>query len=107
MEKFNLELALAGEPVIDYMGQEVTQITLFKFGNSSEALIGVVGNKRLVTLNDEDLFMKPKPLCGWANIYTYNGKLMTSAIYSTEQRALNQKDRNSGYVKTIFIDDSK
>jgi hypothetical protein len=81
MIKFDLEKALAGEKVITRNGREVTQITKFK---------GVTGERESIyaTLNGvvmsyyetgeytldrniagENLFMAPKKLSGFINIY--------------------------------------
>jgi len=106
MKKFNLELALAGEPVIDKEGNDVRQVHQFNFNDGSVILVGITKGV-LQRYFPSQLSMKPIIKNGWVNIYTYNGKLMTSAVYSTEQRALNQKDRNSSYIKTILINDSK
>jgi len=51
MKQFNLEKALAGEPVVTRDGRKVTQLTLFE-ANNRYSLIGVV-NGELQTFTDE------------------------------------------------------
>lgn len=68
---FDLEKALAGDPVITRDGQHVTQVTAFNFENEYDELIaGVVGGHLVICHKDGkvdpvldsqyDLFMKPK-----------------------------------------------
>jgi hypothetical protein len=97
MIKFDLEKALAGEKVITRDGREVTQITKFK---------GVTGERESIyaTLNGvvmsyyetgeytldrniagENLFMAPKKLSGFINLYD-NGDV-GQIIHNTKHEA--------------------
>ena len=81
MIKFNLEKALAGDKVVTRDNREVSQIVEFKGTANGYTLYGVVGDEveswkecgRFLALMDSDnpydLFMAPKKLSGWVNIY--------------------------------------
>jgi hypothetical protein len=81
MKAFDLEKALAGEKVVTRDGQEVTQVTLFKGvrkdgGKSICALIdGLIylfyedGSYTKELEYWPDLFMAPKKLSGFINVY--------------------------------------
>lgn len=77
MIEFCLEKALAGEKVITRDGREVTQLHKFD-GDVSHRIACVVdnrvvsfveGNGVAVINNNYDLFMAPKPLSGFVNVY--------------------------------------
>lgn len=81
MKSFNLEEALAGEKVITRDGREVTQLTHFDV-MTDRSLCGVI-NKELCTwlidglryvagvdTPNYQLFMAPKKLSGFVNIYS-------------------------------------
>jgi hypothetical protein len=114
MEKFNLERALAGDPVCTRDGREVTRLFLVDV-DSKYKLVGVV-KKSLVRWTDKgyflditnksenDLFMKPKENAIWINLYkNENGSLYTNgAHYMSEESAKRSYDK-FGYLKTIKI----
>lgn len=93
MKPFNLEAALAGEKVITRDGQEVTQLT--KFDVKGEFVIYGVVNKTMEswttkgswnregTVCNTDLFMAPKKLSGFVNVYPSG----TGQIHLTKSRA--------------------
>lgn len=79
---FNLERALAGEPVITRDGKKVTELTHFKTLHpaSEHPLTGVLDGRRetfrldgtfgLTPRRSEyDLFMAPKIIKAWVNVY--------------------------------------
>jgi hypothetical protein len=115
MEKFNLERALAGEPVCTRDGREVTQLTLFDI-DSRYQLRGVLKKEVVSWTNDgdyyddkdednqKDLFMKPKENAIWINVYkNENGFLYTTGVdFSSEESAKTSAD-NCGYIRTIKI----
>jgi hypothetical protein len=76
---FNLERALAGDPVVTRDGKPVTQLTLFNISGRFP-LVGVVDNSNeswtptgLLCANGQtscfDLFMAPKKRTVWVNLY--------------------------------------
>lgn len=77
MKPFDLELALAGCPVVTRDGREVTQITLFKI--PCDPVVGVVdgmlitwpksGEYQTSEKSVLDLFMAPKKRTVWVNVY--------------------------------------
>jgi hypothetical protein len=98
MEKFNLERALAGEPVCTRDGREVTQLVNFDtiFFNP---IFGVVDGRVESWFKDGsysesettpfDLFMKPKENAIWVNVYKdYKGKLFTGCSHDSEKEAV-------------------
>jgi hypothetical protein len=81
MKAFNLKEALAGEKVVTRIGQEVTQVTLFKPAKDGcESICALIDGRILAFYKDgsyrkelvswEDLFMTPKHLSGFLNTYT-------------------------------------
>jgi hypothetical protein len=120
MEKFNLERALAGEPVITREGKEVTQLTYFKEAREQYNLVGLMegvvctwnekGTSILGHETSSDLFMKPKENAIWVNVYKNSfGKILLGSNWETEEEAIRFKDDdslNEGYLKTIKITES-
>ena len=86
MKPFNLEKALAGDPVVTRNGRPVTNIHRFNDLNHNRRLYGVIDGKLCSFLEngrfssyelsetDHDLFMAPKIVkkSGWVNIYPNN-----------------------------------
>lgn len=114
MEKFNLERALAGEPVVTRDGREVTEIHLFKTIKTNYPLIVVVGGDNqeyteegkfnINVYSNDDLFMKPKVVEGWFNVYVNNnGIVVTGVPYPSEEVAKVNIAEPSSYIKTIKI----
>lgn len=114
MEPFDLERALAGEPVVTRIGEEVTQLHLFNAPITDYPLVGVLkdqiihwckngkgystgGNSHL------DLFMKPKVVEGWVNVYQEGDSLWTSFAHESEERAKQTIGKFATYIKTIKI----
>lgn len=101
MKPFNLEAALAGEPVITRSGEEVTQITLFKIDNPYP-VFGIIGGQIFAFsptgknhLNRDtanDLFMASKKRVVWVNLYK-NGY---AYYYDTEADAVFDPRRRLG-----------
>jgi hypothetical protein len=92
MEKFNLERALAGEPVITREGREVTQLTYFKEAREQYNLVGLmegvvctwneIGTSILGHETRSDLFMKPKENAIWVNVYKRRDGTLSVGISS-------------------------
>ena len=76
MIEFNLEQALAGDKVITRNGEDVTQIAVFYTGNC-ELICGVINGAFSPYLQKSDLFMAPKMLSGFVNVWVGdNGKVV-------------------------------
>lgn len=105
MKPFDLEKALAGEPVVTRDGREVTQVTKFDLIDDVYMIHAVIyGDLESFTLNGEyskgkeselDLFMAPKKLSGFINVYADSAN-----IYKTKDEA----DEKSAYDRTACID---
>lgn len=115
MEKFNLERALAGEPVITRDGKEVTEIHHFKTYSAEHSVYAVVeGILKSFTIEGEynsyspsestnDLFMKPKVIEGWVNVYQKRDVLLVGESWTTKENAEKNIGKNNNYIKTIKI----
>jgi hypothetical protein len=119
MEQFNLERALAGEPVITRNGKEVKQLTRIDY-DTDYVIFGVIDRELYRwTINGEyfvreedgrDLFMKPKENALWLNVWKDrdSGKLFIGQAHREEalaQRAIDST--HAEHIKTIKIDDKK
>ena len=113
MEKFNLERALAGEPVITRDGREVTRLTHFKEARGQYNLAGLIdgviwgwhenGISMVEFETNNDLFMKPKENAVWVNIYKRSdGGLIVGYYYDSEAKAKEESLANN-YIKTVKI----
>ena len=93
MKEFNLEKALAGEPVITRNGELVTQITKFEDIINPYCLCGkVLGNIELFTIDGVfslkfgesqfDLFMDEEKKTIWINVWKYfkDGSVMVTHL---------------------------
>lgn len=117
MEKFNLERALAGEPVCTRSGKDVTQLTKFDT-HENYPIVGVVdGCVKCWTIDGEyfdysakkphDLFMKSKENAIWANVLkNRDGNLsLLLCHYHSEEVAKKAGAKYEDYLKTVKIDD--
>ena len=114
MEKFNLERALAGEPVCTRDGRDVTQVTYFR---ETEDLftVGAVLDRELYLWqtngrflqgkeDSKDLFIKPKENAIWINVYkNENGSLYTNGAHYISKESAKRSADKFGYLKTIKI----
>jgi hypothetical protein len=93
---FNLERALAGDPVVTRDGRPVTQLTLFNIPGRFP-LVGVVDNSNeswtptgLFCVNGKtsyfDLFMAPKKRTVWVNLYPTPGTYLSAYAHAFEDR---------------------
>jgi hypothetical protein len=116
MEKFNLERALAGEPVITRNGKEVTQLVYFKDVIQKDCVYGVIGNQIKCWCIDGkffhddpnefggDLFMKPKENAIWVNLYKSTiGHIYLGEEFKTEKEAIDDAKGEPGFIRTIKI----
>jgi hypothetical protein len=114
MIAFNLERALAGEPVITRDGHEVYELVKFDSVHSYP-ITGIIDGllhrwtidgKEFSHHSDEsslDLFMKPKENAIWVNVYKrIDGRLAIGNYYYTEAQA-NEKSLGCNSIKIIKI----
>jgi hypothetical protein len=115
MKKFNLQEALAGEPVISREGKQVTQLHLFEVNPSSNySLYGVVdGHVESFTKDGKwdkdsnegsrDLFMGPDSI--YINIYKLiSGDYTIGSNHNTKEEAAKAAlGLEDTYVKTVEI----
>lgn len=103
MKPFDLEKALAGEPVVTRDGRPVTQVTKFDAPNDPNPVIAVIdGDTQSFTLtgayysqsreHQYDLFMATKTVKkeGWVNLYKANNEIIaanTSQCHKTKEAA--------------------
>ena len=91
MKKFDLEKALAGEPVVTRDGRRVSQLTLFNIVNAPMVLYGVIdGNlyswSREGTAGStnsskrHDLFILPIEKTYWMNVYKHGDGVKAGQI---------------------------
>ena len=99
MKPFNLERALAGDPVVTRDGRPVTQLASFK-AKGQNTLYGVIdgyvgswtpeGRWSVDVELPNDLFMAPTKRGGWMNVYTRGNDHYVARggdIYESEERA--------------------
>ena len=119
MKPFDLQKALAGEPVVTRDGREVTQVTSFN-AKSAFCLAAVVdgaivnftwnGKHSLSSESNHDLFMVAKTVKkeGWVNVYTpdvgYTQVARTSHVYETEREARSSIVPLGIYIATVKIE---
>jgi hypothetical protein len=117
MIAFNLERALAGEPVCTRDGRDVTQLVRFEV-KERELIYGVLdghvrtwytnGNFLVYSIScNDDLFMKPKENAIWVNVYKDNGtgELILGCAFKSEAQAkmVSTELKHSKYIRTIKI----
>lgn len=117
MKPFNLERALAGDPVVTRDGQKVAEIAHLPSSGGKKTVVYARNNGyRWVTTqgkslsidaeSDDDLFMAPKQVTvtRWVNLYDYG---LVSDGHLTEEEAIKGRTDNSGrlvpYAATIKI----
>ena len=119
MKPFDLEKALAGEPVVTKDGNPVTQLIKFEVTEGDGyVLYGVVNNKirnfldsgkydRTFESHPFDLFMAEPER--WINIHfdPKNGHIFYGVVYQSEKDALQDLDKMIHYQATIKLKDYK
>jgi hypothetical protein len=113
MKPFDLEKALAGEKVITRDGQAVSEIVVFKTADFPLAVV-VDRNIRCYVCDDGtfngyrnhpyDLFMAPKDVTMWTNVYPCLTGYTTGQcqLYKTEQEAKDSCDENGVTTSLTF-----
>jgi len=124
MKPFNLERALAGEPVITRNGKKVTELLLFKSGKLIQPLFGIIeGEEGYFCFNKDgmynissteasyDLFMALEKKSVWVNVYEdSNGKLLVTTDTSWDRAQIAARHTHPTlykYIKTIEITNEK
>lgn len=118
LKPFDLEKALAGDPVITRDGNRVLELHLFKSLKLNDNLLVVIddnsyktlsyypnGKFRLERNSCEDLFMAHQSKTFWVNVY---GNFITNCIwlgslYSSEDDAKHYSILEQDYIKTMQI----
>jgi hypothetical protein len=115
MKPFDLQKALAGEPVVTRSGQPVTQLTKFSFIKVEYSVYGVIDGKIHrwvrsgqydldVENNDLDLFMaEPEK---WVNVYWSINANWLGGPYPSEEIAKQNITDKTEYQATIKLKDS-
>lgn len=115
MKPFNLERALAGDPVCYRNGKEVLEWHYFEESSGASPIVsvtpeggfkthGIDGSYVKGDESDSDLVLKSVQKIGWINIYKTikTGEVFTSGnIHITKEKAQNCRDHDSRYDKTI------
>lgn len=114
---FNLEKALAGEPVVTRGGSPVTQLVLFKgeldtkyplrgvFGADIESWTSAGAYCADGSPNNNDLFMASTKKKGWVNIYSTNSNHLAAAgihVYGT--RAIADERAGDSRIACVEIE---
>jgi len=114
MKKFNLEKALAGEPVVTRNGKKVTDLKLFNtqkffklFGVIDDDLesFNIEGHCLFKEGHEHDLFMANGTKSIWVNVYKkQNGEIFLGSLLTSEEDA-RSAESTKGYskIKTIEI----
>jgi hypothetical protein len=113
MKPFDLEKALAGEPVVTREGKKVSEFYQFKTIDSQFDLFGIIngvlhgfdkyGRYMAIEQSEYDLFMEEPER--WANIYWDDISLKAyigDIIYSTEEEA-KENGKGANYRTTIKL----
>jgi hypothetical protein len=116
MKPFDLEKALAGEPVVTKNGQSVSQLTLFSLTKDDYCIYGVIEGRIQrwvrsgqydvnVENHDLDLFMvQPEQ---WVNVYWISrNNNWCNGPYPTEEIAKQNSLHHPNYQATIKLKDS-
>jgi len=114
MKKFDLEKALAGEPVVTRDGLEVNELVYFKTTTEDQSIFGVVNGEvecwsdcgkynAYATGSGMDLAMRPIAKTYWMNVYkgTLSGDILSGKVVLTEAEAVNFSCGADNYLKTI------
>lgn len=115
---FDLEKAINGEPLITRDGRNVDEFYYFKTSKSNQPLKAVINGTiyeysldgKYVTeiICNHDLFMKPKVLKCWVNIFSDGKKIwIGGAHWDNEKDAKCFAENINNYIKTIRITNEK
>ena len=120
MKPFNLERALAGDPVVTRDGREVLELYHFKHikeRNGYESIYALIENRDEPNVyfargnykddddaSNYDLFMKSISKTYWMNVYKTPGGYQSGNIHPSEQEALNLASNDRSVIKTISFE---
>lgn len=116
MRPFNLERALAGDPVVTRDGDSVGHIMLVPdiYNLSCPVLFvteygswNVRKDGRLYSNKESslDLFMGPVKKEGWVNLYSsFKGGVYTGRIYGTKEEAIKNKCNSTSSLATTKLE---
>ena len=103
---FDLEKALAGDKVVTRDGKKCTQLKLYEGIKNNHCLVGVVNHViKSFTLNGtnhedyKSLFMAPKNLSGFANVYSDGHSII---FHHTKEEA-DKSDKYNNRVACINL----
>ena len=117
MIEFNLERALAGEPVITRNGKKVTQLHLFNT-NTEQPLLGIIeGDEDIFNWGTNgkynspketsfDLFMAVEKKSIWINVYLIEGKFRIGSHHFPSKTTAKENiiyEHPFEYFKTVEI----
>lgn len=113
---FNLERALAGDPVVRRDGVKVSEVLRFKGGNVVKSVVTLAENGGFYRHNedgtrwesglpdDRDLFMAPKTQTVWVNLYGSVDRIVAAyTTYPTEETA---RELRCDYLRTHDVSDN-
>lgn len=111
---FNLERALAGDPMITRSGDKVTDFKYFSKTKSEFCIcftvseddsicLSKIDGKFLIDGNESgyDLFMAPKTTTYWVNVYKSHNGVALGFAETTLEACENQIANGQEYIKTI------
>jgi len=116
MKTFDLEKALAGEPVVTRSGKEVFDIAYFPSKEGYYKICAIIdGDTEWFTIDGNyyddgvesysDLFSKDPLIEMWLNVYQSGNEISTGSLYRTKELAKEKVFIKDGltYIKTIKI----
>ena len=114
LKPFNLERALAGDPVVTRSGEEVESFHLVDANINYPLVVYIKGYMEIEEFtkkgsfysyekdSDKDLFMAQVKKEGWVNLYYDTSIYGTNCIYKTKQEAFVHKLRNQ--IDTVKVE---
>ena len=116
MKPFNLERAIAGDPVQTKNRKPVSQLTVFE-SIDKYSVIGVVdgeicywdewGNSSRTFVPEYQLVMTPEKKTGWLNLYEWEDGQRAGIVYNSEEEAIEETKifyKYKTFIKTIRIE---
>ena len=113
MKPFDLEKALAGEPVVTRSGVPVTEIYHFKTSRDRFPVRAVVNGglssyntdgRWGITHTNNDLFMAPVKKQEWVNIHKNDCCYFIGfTVFDNERSAVKAGSQNGNYIKSVLV----
>lgn len=116
---FNLERALAGDPVVTRDGRKVLQIAYFpNMTEDRRVAVHIEGLNYLLVVSgngicflgekaeaEDDLFMASKTKTYWVNVYIHNmGGFLFGSVSTNKEMILAEKHDCANHLKTISFE---